>query len=75
MSELGGDDYSTLLLLDTKSGCRAAPCLTKVIHGARLALKTGDHVSVFGKQRGAVDGPRGSKLPEVFADFVLKGAR
>ncbi|MFZ5894091.1 MAG: hypothetical protein ACOY0T_23725 [Myxococcota bacterium] len=75
VSEIGGDEYSTLLLLDTKSGCRAAPCLTKVVHGARLPLKTGDHVSVFGKVRGAVDGPRGSKLPEVFADFVLKGSR
>lgn len=75
VSDVGGDDYSSLLLLDTQSGCRAAPCLTRVIHGARLNLKAGDRVSVFGKVRGAVAGPRQSKLPEVFADFVLKGSR
>ncbi|HET9933611.1 MAG TPA: hypothetical protein VFQ35_23055 [Polyangiaceae bacterium] len=75
VSEVGGDDFSTLLLLDTQSGCRAAPCLTRVIHGARLSLKAGDRVSVFGKVRGAVDGPRGAKLPEVFADFVVKGPK
>jgi hypothetical protein len=75
VSDVGGDEFSTLLLLDTQSGCRSAPCLTRVIHGARLGLKSGDRVSVFGTVRGAVDGPRQTKLPEVFADFVLKGAR
>ncbi|MGC4091337.1 MAG: hypothetical protein QM756_26355 [Polyangiaceae bacterium] len=75
VSEVGGDEWSTLFLLDTKSGCRQAPCFTRVIHGARLALKPGERVAVFGKLRGSVDGPRGSKLPEVFAEFVLKGGR
>lgn len=75
VSDVGGDEFSTLLLLDTESGCRAAPCLTRVIHGARLSLKSGERVSVFGRVRGAVDGPRGTKLPEVFADFVVKGGK
>lgn len=75
VSDVGGDEVSTLFLLDTHSGCRAAPCLTRVLHGARLGLKAGDRVSVFGKVRGAVDGPRGTKLPEVFADFVVKGSK
>lgn len=75
VSDVGGDEFTTLLLLETESGCRAAPCLTRVIHGARLNLKSGERVSVFGKVRGFVDGPRGTKLPELFADFVVKGGK
>jgi hypothetical protein len=74
--ELGGSEHSSLLLLDVKSGCKRPPCTVKVVHGARLNLALGDRVSVFGLLRGAVDGPRaGSKVPEVAADFVVKGQR
>jgi hypothetical protein len=74
--ELGGSEHSSLFLLDVKSGCKKPPCTVKVVHGARLSLKLGDRVSVFGLVRGAVDGPRaGSQVPEVAADFVVKGQR
>lgn len=74
--ELGGSDHSTLLLLDVKSGCKKPPCTARVVHGARLGLTPGDRVSVFGRLRGAVDGPRaGVQVPEIVADFVVKGQR
>jgi hypothetical protein len=74
--ELGGSEHSSLFLLDVKSGCKKPPCTVKVVHGAHLSLKPGDRVSVFGLVRGAVEGPRaGSQVPEIAADFVVKGQR
>ena len=74
--DVGKGAKSTLFLLDTKGGCGAPPCLTRVLHGARLQLRTGQNVSVFGKLLGDVDGPRsGTRIPEVFADFVVMGTR
>jgi hypothetical protein len=74
--EVGGSEHSTLFLLDVKSGCTKPPCTVKVVHGAHSTLKLGDRVSVFGLLRGAVEGPRaGSQVPEVAADFVVKGQR
>jgi len=74
--DVGKGGQSTLFLLDAKGGCGAPPCLTRVLHGARLQLRTGQNVSVFGKLLGDVDGPRsGTRIPEVFADFVVMGTR
>jgi hypothetical protein len=76
ISDLGNAAHSTVLLLDTKSGCPRGPCLTRVVHGAKLELRVGAPVSVFGRLRGPVEGPRsGTEIPEVFADFVLAGSR
>lgn len=74
--EVGGSELSSLFLLDVKSGCKTPPCLVKVVHGAHLTLALGERVSVFGVLRGAVAGPRsGTQVPEVLADFVVKGRR
>jgi hypothetical protein len=74
--ERGGSEHSSLVLVDVKSGCKKPPCTARVVHGARLDLSTGDRVSVFGRLRGAVDGPRaGIKVPEIVADFVVKEPR
>ena len=74
--EVGGSELSSLFLLDAKSGCKKAPCLVKVVYGARLNLALGERVSVFGVLRGAVAGPRAAtQVPEVLADFVVKGHR
>lgn len=69
-------EHSTLFLLDTKSGCASAPCLTRAVLGSRTNIETGDNVSVFGHITGAVDGPRsGTRIPELMAEFVLAGKR
>jgi hypothetical protein len=70
------DNHVTVLLIDVHEGCAAAPCLARVLYGAKSDLTNGDAVSAFGKVVGAVDGPRtGSKIPDVMAEFVLRGRK
>lgn len=72
--ESRADSFTTVLLIDVKSGCTAPPCLARVTSGEKLVLKEGSNVSVFGAVAGSVDGPRpGSRIPAIAADFVLKG--
>jgi hypothetical protein len=68
------DGFTTLVVMDVRSGCKAPPCLARVTWGGKVALLSGDPVSVFGVLEGAVEGPRtGTRIPAVAADFVLKG--
>ena len=68
------DSFTTVLVMDVKSGCKAPPCLARVTWGAKVSLASGDPVSVFGVLGGSVEGPRsGTRIPAVTADFVLKG--
>jgi hypothetical protein len=72
--ESRADAFTTVLLIDVKSGCVAPPCLARVTSGEKLVLKEGSNVGVFGAVTGNVDGPRpGSHIPAIAADFVLKG--
>jgi hypothetical protein len=68
------DAFTSVLLLDVKSGCPSAPCLARVTVGEKTQLKDGANVSAFGTITGAVDGPhQGTRIPTIAADFVLKG--
>lgn len=68
------DSFTTALVMDVKSGCKAPPCLARVTWGAKVTLASGDPVGVFGVLGGSVDGPRsGTRIPAVTAEFVLKG--
>jgi hypothetical protein len=68
------DAFTSVLLLDVKSGCPSAPCLARVTVGEKMPLKDGASVSAFGTITGAVDGPhQGTRIPTIAADFVLKG--
>jgi hypothetical protein len=72
VNEVKTEAYSSVILLDVRNGCQAAPCLVRVVHGARLAIERRDRITVGGQLAGAVDGPRtGTKIPEVTADFVV----
>jgi hypothetical protein len=72
--EARAEAFTTVLLMDVKSGCANAPCLARVSVGEKLALAPGSAVSVFGTVTGAVDGPHaGTRIPALAADFVLKG--
>jgi hypothetical protein len=67
------DSFTTALVMDVKSGCRAAPCLARVTWGAKVNVASGDPVGVFGVLTGSVEGPRsGTRIPAITADFVLK---
>ncbi len=68
------DAFTSVLLLDVKSGCPSAPCLARITVGEKTPLKDGASVSAFGTVTGAVDGPhQGTRIPTIAADFVLKG--
>jgi hypothetical protein len=68
------DAFTTVLLMDVKSGCSHAPCLARVGIGEKSPLKGGSNVSVFGAVTGAVEGPHeGTRIPAIAADFVVKG--
>jgi hypothetical protein len=72
--EARSDSFTTILVMDVKSGCKAPPCLARVTWGAKAVLASGDPISVFGSLQGSVEGPRsGTRIPAVAADFVLKG--
>lgn len=72
-SRIDGD--VTILLLDVKKGCTAAPCLTRVLHGARFDAQRGAAIGAFGQFLSLVDGPRtGVKIPEIAADFLVPAA-
>lgn len=72
--ESRAEAFTTVLLIDVKTGCTSPPCLARVAVGEKLAFKEGSGVSVFGAVTGSVNGPRpGSHIPAIAADFVLKG--
>lgn len=66
-------EHSTVILFDASSGCRVGPCLSRVRYGVPTELVPGDRASVFGRVVGSVEGPRrGSQIPEIIADFIMK---
>jgi hypothetical protein len=76
VNEIRNEAYSSIILLDVRSGCRTPPCLARVVHGARIELERRDKITACGQLAGAVDGPRtGSKIPELVADFVVKASK
>lgn len=70
------ESFVSILLLDVKSGCTAPPCLARVSLGSKLSLAENENVSVFGTVAGSVEGPKsGTRIPEIHADFVVKGRK
>jgi hypothetical protein len=67
------ENFTTVFLMETKSGCSAPPCRLRVTWGSKGSFAEGDAVSVFGALSGAVDGPRsGTRIPSITARFVAK---
>jgi hypothetical protein len=70
------ENHTTIALLDVTNGCVHAPCLARLVYGARSSLERGDAIDVYGHVTRAIDGPRsGAKIPEVLVDFLLAGQR
>ena len=70
------EGYASYLLVDVSSGCKTPPCLLRVVHGAPVRLAQGSPLSVFGRVTGSVEGARtGTRVPEVFASFLLPGSK
>lgn len=70
------DGYTSVLLVDVKSGCKKAPCLAKLLYGVETNFEKGRSLKAFGKLLRFVDGPRtGERIPELRADLVLAGGK
>jgi hypothetical protein len=61
----------TIAVVEVVTGCAKKPCRARVIASNAPTLATGDRISVYGRVVGVTTG--GPQLPDVEADFVLKG--
>jgi hypothetical protein len=74
--ELRSEGYASYLLVDVTSGCKAPPCLLRVLHGAPVRVAQGSPLVVFGRVSGSVDGARsGTRIPEIVASFLIPGTK
>ena len=68
-------NHQTVLVVNDRRGCAHTPCVTRVLHGADDALHIGDLVRAYGHVTRAFAGTDGKVVPEVEADFLLRGRR
>jgi len=63
-----------IALIEDIRGCAAGPCVVRVVYGGDETLGRGDRARVYGHVTRTVAQAGGGKaVPEVQADFVLKG--
>jgi hypothetical protein len=67
------DGHQVVALVDDRRGCAHGPCLARVTAGEGAKIARGDVVRVYGRVTRAVTASNGKAVPEVEADFVLKG--
>jgi hypothetical protein len=66
----------TVVLATTHRGCaRGKACLVRVVLGRPMPLRGGDGIRAYGRVAGSVAGPSGKPIPEVEADFAIKGRK
>jgi len=73
--EARGSGHRTLVLIDDRRGCARGPCLARVVVGRDLILAHGETLRAYGRVARAFVTPSGQSVPEVEADFVLRGKR
>ncbi len=66
-------NHGTVMVVDDTRGCTKKPCVVRVLYGGETVVATGDEVRAFGVVRGAFASKDGTQVPEVSADFLLKG--
>lgn len=66
--------HQTIALVETHRGCAQGHCLTRVVIGGEAQVAKGETIRVYGRVARAFTGG-GKTVPEVEADFVLKGRR
>jgi hypothetical protein len=59
-------------IVEVATGCPKKPCRARVVIPGGAALNTGEKVSIYGRVTGQVVAGE-SKLPDLEADFVVKG--
>ncbi len=68
-------NHQTVFVLNDTLQCSHAPCVTRVIVGAELALRPHDQVRVYGTVGPAATDKDGKRVPEVEASFLLRGLK
>ena len=66
-------NHGTVMVVDDKRGCSKRPCVVRVLYGGETPVAPNDEVRAFGAVRGAFTAKDAPAVPEVSADFILKG--
>ncbi|WP_394830926.1 hypothetical protein LVJ94_30905 [Pendulispora rubella] len=70
-------NHQTVAVVDSHRGCAKKPCLVRVVYGSDLDLKPRQELRAYGKITRAFSageaGAGGKPVPEVEADFVIRG--
>ena len=66
-------NHQTVIIVSDRRGCAKGPCIARVVHGEDAALKTGETIRAFGRITRAVSTSDGKSVPEVEADFLIRG--
>jgi hypothetical protein len=64
--------HQTIALINDTRGCKRGPCLARVITGEDAALSRGQSLRAYGDVTRAVTAS-GKTVPEIAADFVVRG--
>ena len=75
VAEVRASRHQTVALVDDRRGCAKGPCITRVVIGRDLALARGESLRAYGRVARAFRTPGAQTVPEVEAEFVLKGRR
>ena len=67
--------HQTIALVNDTRGCKSGPCLARVIGSEDAKLARGTTVSAYGIVTRAVTTASGKTVPELSADFVVRGKR
>jgi hypothetical protein len=66
-------NHQTVIIVNDRRGCAKGPCVARVVHGEDATLKAGDTVRAYGRVTRAVSTSDGKSVPEIEADFLLRG--
>ncbi len=71
--ESRAQNHCSILLVDDRRGCKKGNCVIRVLYGGGQAVAGGDVIRAYGSVRGAFASKEGTEVPEMTADFILKG--
>jgi hypothetical protein len=68
-------NHQTVVIVNDRRGCAKGPCVARVVHGEDAALTAGETIRAYGRITRAVSTSDGKSVPEVEADFLVRGKR
>jgi len=66
-------NHQSLAVVNDHRGCGRPPCILRMIGSDEVELRAGDAIRGYGRVTRAVTGDGGKQVPEVEADFVVRG--